>query len=91
MEQINLNCLFKNRPLPSKDTYRKKLIHKLEIFIKRIRLKALFEKKNKSTNEVITNLGFKSVKAPPKKLNQFEGDLYDMIQNIEFKIVTTNF
>ena len=37
--------------------------------------------------------GFKSVKTLPKndQLNQFENDLYDMVQNIEFHKVISNF
>ena len=69
------------------------MIHQLENLIKGIRWKTFFfEKKNESTNEITTNFGFKSVKTPPKnnQLNQFESDLYDMIQNIEFKKVTSN-
>ena len=70
------------------------MIHKLETFIKRIRWKAFFfENENEYTSEITTNFGFKSVKTPPKndQLNQFESDLYDMVQNIEFKKVTSNF
>ena len=81
-------------PLPTKDTHRKNLIHKLEGFIKRIRWKVFcFENKNKSINEITSSFGFKSVKTPPKndQLNQFESDLYGKVQNIEFKKVTSNF
>ena len=67
MEQVNFNYSLKEIPLSTKDTYFKNLIHKLESFIKRIRWNSFFfKKKNKSTNEIITNFGFKSVKTPPK-------------------------
>ena len=85
---IYFNYSLKNMPLPTKDTHRKNLIHKLESFIKRIRWKVFcFENKSKSTNEITSSFGFKSVKTPPKndQLNQFESDLYDKVQNIEFK------
>ena len=94
MEKVNFNYLLENIPLPTKDTYRKNFIHKLERFIKKITWKAFFfENKKECTNEITTNFGFKSVKTPPKngQLNQFESDLYDMVQYIEFKIVTSNF
>ena len=84
----------KNIPLPSKGAYRKNLIHKLESFIKRIRWRSFFfEKKNESQNEVTTNFGLNSVKTPPKndQLNQFRSDLYNMVQNIEFRNLTFNF
>ena len=87
MEQVNFNYSFKNIPLPSKDTYRKNLIQKLLSFIKKIKWKAFFfENKNESTNEITTNFGFTPVKIPPKndQVNQFESDLYDLVQNTEF-------
>ena len=59
-------------------------------FIKRIRWKAFFfERRCQDNNEVTANFGFKSFKTSPKNdnLNQFESDLYDMVQNIEFKKV----
>ena len=62
------------------------LISKLESFIKRIRWKAFFfENKNEYTSVITTNFGFKSVKTPRKNdhLNQFESDLYDMVQNLK--------
>ena len=61
----------------------KNLIHTLESFTQRARWKTFFlEKKNESTNEITTNVGFKSVKTSPKygQLDQFEYDLYDMVQ-----------
>ena len=62
------------------------LINKLESFIKRIRWKAFFlENKNEYTSVITTNFDFKSVKTPRKNdhLNQFESDLYDMVQNLK--------
>ena len=94
MEKVNFNYSLKNIPLPTKDTYWKNLIHKLERFIKKIRWKAFFfENKNEFANEITTNFGFKSVTTPSKndQFNQFESDLYDMVQNFEFKKVTSNF
>ena len=94
IEQVIFNHSLKNIPLPSKDTYRKNLIYKLESFIKRIRWKSFFfEKKNESHNEVTTTFGLKSVKTPPKnhQLNQFRSDLHNVVQNIEFRSLTFNF
>ena len=66
----------------------------MESFIKRIRWKAFFfERQFEDNDEITTNFGFKSVNTLPKNenLNQFESDLYDMVQNIEFKKVKSNF
>ena len=53
----------------------------------------IFERQCKDNDEITANFGFKSVKTSPKNdnLNQFESDLYDMVQNIEFKKVKSNF
>ena len=59
-----------------------------------IRWKAFFfERQCKENDEITANFGFKSVKSSPENenLNQFESDLHDMVQNIEFKKVKSNF
>ena len=94
MDQVNFNYSLKNVSLPNNDTYRKNLIQNMESFTKRIRQKAFFiERQCKDSNEITANFGFKSVKIPPKNenFNQFESDLYDMVQNIEFEKVKSNF
>ena len=81
-------------PIPSKNVYLKNRIFKLESFIKRIRWKAFFYEKSDSTPQtIVDNFGFKSVRTPPKNehLNAFETDLYDMVHNIEFKRVSSEF
>ena len=81
----------KNIPLPSKDTYKKRLIKKVESVIKRMRWKAFFFDKNKKTDksdnsikvetewkfETDTKKCFKSRKCPPqnKDMNGFEDDV----------------
>ena len=70
------------------------MIFKLDSFIKRIRWKAFFyEKLDNTPEKTVNNFGFKSVKTPPKNehLNAFEADLYDMVRNIEFKRVSSEF
>ena len=70
------------------------MIFKLESFIKRIKWKAFFYEKSENTPETtVGNFGFKSVRTPPKNehLNEFETDLYDMVPNIEFKRVSSEF
>ena len=66
----------------------------MESFIKKVRWKAfLFEEQCRDNDEITANFGFKLVKTPLKNdnLTQFEGDLSDMVQNIEFKKVKSNF
>ena len=62
--------------------------------MKRIRWKVLFIDKNSESNKQLNNkVGFKSVITLPKKeyLNTFENNLYDMVQNIEFKNLKSSF
>ena len=42
---------------------------------------------------IFINLGFNSVKTPPKNehLNAFGNDLYDIVRNIEFKNIKSSF
>ena len=95
MERVSFNYSMKNIPIPSKNTYLKNLIFKLESFIKRIRWKAYFFDKSNEINDAATvnNFGFKSVLTPPKNehLNTFEEDLHDLVRTIEFKRANTVF
>ena len=94
MEKVKFSYSLKIIPLPTQDSNQKNLISKLEIFIKRIRWKLLFIDKNSESNEQLNNnVGFKSVITLPKKehLNTFENNLYDMVQNIEFKNLKSSF
>ena len=105
MEQTRFDYSMKNIPIPSRNTYIKKLIEKTESVIKRIRWKAFFFEQNKDKNKtnrdsdnddsnsaIDNNFGFKSRKCPPQneELNNFEADVYDMIKNIEFRQETTS-
>ena len=106
MEQTRFDYSMKNIPIPSRNTYIKKLIEKTESVIKRIRWKAFFFEQNKDKNKtnrdsdnddsnsaIDNNFGFKSRKCPPQneELNNFEADVYDMIKNIEFRQVRDDF
>ena len=67
------------------------MIFKLESYIKRIRWKAFFyEKLDNTLEKTVNNIGFKSVKTPPKNehFNAFEADLYDMVRSIEFNRIS---
>ena len=81
-------------PLPSKNVYLKNMMVKLESFIKRIRWKAFsYEKSDNTPETIVDNFGFKLVRTPPKNehINAFETELNDMVRNIEFKRVSSEF
>lgn len=94
MERTRFNNSMKNIPIPPRIAYLKKLIEKTENVIKRMRWKAFFFERNKEkdvncsddTNET-NNYGLNSRKCPPHNddLSNFESDLYDMIENVEFR------
>ena len=85
MNRCNLGYSLKNIPIPSRDSYLKKLILQTESFIKRLRWKVFwFERKDEEDFENNENIekdyfGFKSNNTPPmhKSLANFEADLYD--------------
>ena len=82
MERVNFSYSLKNVPIPSKIAYLKNMIFKLEMFTKRIRWKAFFYEKSEISSEtIVDNFGFNSVRTPPKSeyLKAFKTDLYDYI------------
>lgn len=95
MERFTINYSTKNIPLPSKKLYLKSLTEKVEKVIKRMRWKVFFHDKedNESNDDANTNFGFKTHKCPPQHLDitNFENDLLEMIQNINFKTVHNEF
>ena len=94
METKNLGYSTKNIPLSNKDVYKKELIGKTEHFLRRLRWKVYFFLKNNNDDaDDAENFGFRSPKTPPKNqiLYNFENDMYDMIKQIEFEPVRTQF
>ena len=116
MEKLNLTYSTKNIPIPTERNYKLKLIEKTELFIKKVRWKAIFydmklnnKNKNKSNNNNIKNnsknngddtqkenssrYGIKSNKCPPqvKDLTAFEEDMTDLVHQIRFRNVKSNF
>ena len=82
----------KNIGLPTRDEYKRKLIDKIENVVSRMRWKAHFylhepNAKNQS------KFGLKSKNAPPiiKEMKNFEDDLVTMMENIEFRNVSSQF
>ena len=94
MDRFQLNYSDKNIPIPSQDSFLKRLISKTGNFINRIRWKAyFFDKKNTNDHEKQETFGFKTEKSPPTNtaLAGFENDLYDLISNIKFRKVESEF
>ena len=89
MEKFNYTLSLKNIPIPPNDYYMKKLMAKTEEFIQRLRWKAFFFLNPNDDATPKPTYGFKTAKTAPqtKDLHDFESDLYDVVNNIQF----TNF
>ena len=89
--RVNFNYSLKNIPILSANTYKKRLIEKVESITKRMRWKAFFFQTNsgdlKETQLKEETFGFKSRKCPPQidNLKPFEEDLLRLIGNIKLK------
>ena len=87
MNKFNLNYSEKSIPIPSQDSFMKKMLSQTESFLRRLRWKAFFfDNPDIQTAEKET-FGFKSNNCPPivKDLLNFEADFYLMISKIEFR------
>ena len=97
MEKVNFSYLVKNIAAPNERTYKLQLIEKIELFIKKLRWKAIFFINNsKETSESCASgsvYGLKSNKCLPqlKELIPFEDDLVDLVKNIKFRKVRNDF
>ena len=97
MEKVNFSYLVKNIAAPNERTYKLQLIEKIELFIKKLRWKAIFFINNsKETSESLASgsiYGLKSNKCLPqlKELIPFEDDLVDLVKNIKFRKVRNDF
>ena len=96
LNQVNFGYSLENiNPTSSKRVYLKSMISKLEHFIKRLRWRAFFHdhKAECDINDKEILYGFKSDRTPPQHdgLSAFEEDLYNMVKNIKFRNVRSNF
>ena len=86
----------RNIPIPA-DEYRKRLIEKVESFVRRLRWKAFFFLRGESRTETDFNhkdiYSFNSAKSPPyiEELKPFEDDLIELIENLKFRCVQDAF
>ena len=85
MENLKFEYSTKNIPLSSERSYKLQLIEKIEMVIKRMRWKAIFQDTKKEKNNQ-QRYGLCSFKIPPpeKKLAAFESELIELVKNIKF-------
>jgi hypothetical protein len=93
MDQVNLGYSTKNIPIPDKKEYLKRMISSAERLIRRIRWRTFFFLNKDATTEKKTTYGFCSSRAPPyiMDLKQFEDDMLNLVQNIEFSHKSNTF
>ena len=86
MDQVNYNCSTKDIPIPTKKEYRIQLIHSVKKFYDNICWR-VWHFQNPSNKEKAETFGFPSTnKVPrPDDLKDLESDLYDLVENIEFR------
>ena len=87
-----LNYSFKNLPIPTVNEYRKRLIEKVESFVRRMRWRTFFFLQGSDRTEEPTleeTYTFNSVKCPPQveELKPFKEDLIQLNENIQFRHV----
>ena len=86
MDQVNYNCSTKDIPIPTKKECRIHLIHSVKKFYDNICWR-VWHFQNPSNKEKAETFGFPSTnKVPrPDDLKDLESDLYDLVENIEFR------
>ena len=92
MEKVNFKYSNKNIPIPSERTYLLQLMEEIEMFITRMRWKAIYC--NRKTNDNSSErYGLKTLKCP-KQLKDpvpFGNDVADMLKVIKFQKVKNQF
>ena len=90
MEKLNFGYSLENIPTPGEKSYKLRLIEKIEIFIKKMRWRAIFfinnNKKATEDHKQSSSYDLKSGRSPPqiKDLTQFEYDLVRMVKELKF-------
>jgi hypothetical protein len=93
MEATQFGYSTKNIPIPSENDYKKARIEKAEHLWKRMRWKAHFFLTPENKHDRKETYGFNSKKSPSHipELASFENRMHDMIQNVKFKDVKSDF
>ena len=86
MEKRKFEYSTKNIPLPSERSYKLQLTEKIEMVIKRMRWKVIFQdtKKGKNNQQRYGLCSFKAL-PPIKELAAFESELIELVKNIKFR------
>ena len=92
-EKKVFNYSTKNIPLQPEKVYKKLLVEKVELVIKRMRWKAHFFDQPVSDESSNPKYGFKTRSSPPqhKDLVKFEEELLTLVKNIKFSRATNTF
>ena len=87
MEKTNLNYSLKSIPVPSKSSFKLKLVDKIVNVIKRMRWKAHLFINGDSTETKKETYGFKSKQYPSQiiELVMFEKDLFELVKTVKFR------
>ena len=97
MEKLNFDYSLKKNRRPDEKSNNLRLLEKIEIFIKKMRWRAIFfiNNNNKTTEDHKQGFSYslKSGRSPPqvKYLIQFEDDLVRMVKELKFRKVKNNF
>ena len=92
MEKVNFKYSIKNIPIPSERAYLLQLMEEIEMFITRMRWKAIYS--NSKTNDNSSEkYGLKTLKCPKQVKDPvlFKNDLIDMLKVIKFHKVKNQF
>ena len=93
MDKVNLGYSTKNIPIPGKKDYLTRLISSAEKVIRSIRWKTFFFLNPNNKPDRKETFGFNSTRNPPSipELKEFEDEMLNMVQNIEFKNADNQF
>ena len=93
MEKKTYNYSTKNTPKPSERNYILQLAEKIEIFIKRIRWKAIMYDTGCKQNRCVEKYGLITLHSPKqvKELSASEKDLIAVVKDIKFRNVRSDF
>ena len=93
MEKFNIPYSLKNIPIPSKNSYKIKLVEQVEKFLTRLRWKMFFIKNPQTTKSDKQTFGFNTEVTAPysAELKLFEDDLLELTANVKYKPVRNDF
>ena len=93
MDKKTYNYSTKNIPIPLELNYKLQLVEKIEIFMKRMRWKAIMYKTGCKQNEYIEKYWLKTLHSPKeiKELSTFEKDLIAVVKDIKFRNARSDF